>query len=319
MVGGSQKHFNAAKNAFNMVAAQSFATGGWGPDETLRAPDSDDVFASLTNSHASFETPCGSYAHFKITRYLLRTTRDSTYGDSMERVMYNTILGAKPLGSDGSTYYYSDYNFGGKKVYSKNRWACCSGTHPQVAADYRINTYFRDPRGLYVNLYIPSAVRWVQDGARVAVTQAGAYPFADLVTLNVETSHPATFTINLRIPAWANDATISVNGKRASATPGAFAELTREWKSGDQIELELPLKTRLEAISPRHPETVALLQGPLVLFPVTAAAPQFTRAQLLAAKQSGELWHADSAAGPIKLLPFTAIADEPYTTYVRVT
>ena len=95
MVGGSQMHLQAAKNAFAMLLQQSFATGGWGPDEQLRAPGSDDVFASLSKTHASFETPCGSYAHFKVTRYLLRVTRDSRYGDSMERMMYNTVLGAQ--------------------------------------------------------------------------------------------------------------------------------------------------------------------------------------------------------------------------------
>ena len=123
-----------------------------------------------TKTHRSFETPCGAYAHFKLTRYLLRVTRDARYGDSMERVMYNTVLGAKPLRADGSTFYYSDYNFSGRKSIRLTNWACCSGTLPQVAADYRINTYFRDARGVYVNLYIPSTARWVQEGARVSLT-----------------------------------------------------------------------------------------------------------------------------------------------------
>ena len=65
---GDAKYLRVARNGFDFLAAQSFATGGWGPDELLRAPDSDDVNASLTNSHSSFETPCGSYAHFKLTR-----------------------------------------------------------------------------------------------------------------------------------------------------------------------------------------------------------------------------------------------------------
>ncbi|MGO9405200.1 MAG: beta-L-arabinofuranosidase domain-containing protein, partial [Terriglobales bacterium] len=134
---GSEKHLRAAQNAFEMLSQQSFATGGWGPDETLRAPDSADVYESLTNSHASFETPCGSYAHFKLTRYLLRATRDSRYGDSMERVMYNTVLGAKPLQVDGRTFYYSDYNFKGHKFYRDNQhWACCS-----VAVGIRLSPY----------------------------------------------------------------------------------------------------------------------------------------------------------------------------------
>ena len=96
------------------------------------------------------ETPCGSYVHFKLTRYLLRVTRDSRYGDSMERVMYNTVLGAKPLLADGSTFYYSDCNFHGHKIYHNARWPCCSGTMPQVVADYRINTYFWDAGGGYM-------------------------------------------------------------------------------------------------------------------------------------------------------------------------
>src|ERR1019366_5168416 len=57
---GKVKHLRAAKNAFAMLTAQSFATGGWGPDERLRSPDSDDVNASLTQTHNSFETPCGA-------------------------------------------------------------------------------------------------------------------------------------------------------------------------------------------------------------------------------------------------------------------
>ena len=93
----------------------------------LRAAGSDDVYASLKNTHHSFETPCGSYAHFKLTRYLLRVTRDARYGDSMERIMYNTVLGAKPLHENGKNFYYADYNFDGKRVYKQARWACCCG------------------------------------------------------------------------------------------------------------------------------------------------------------------------------------------------
>jgi hypothetical protein len=65
LVAGSEKHLRAARTAFSMLEAQSYATGGWGPDETLRAPGSSDLYDSLTNTHHSFETPCGAYAHFK--------------------------------------------------------------------------------------------------------------------------------------------------------------------------------------------------------------------------------------------------------------
>jgi uncharacterized protein len=316
---GNEKYLRAAKNGFDFVQAQSFATGGWGADETLRAPGSNEVFKSLNGSHASFETPCGSYAHFKLTRYLLRVTRDSRYGDSMERVMYNTVLGSLPLEPDGRTYYYSDYNFNGRKVYHAQNWACCSGTLPQVAADYRINTYLRDAQGVYVNLYIPSTVRWVQNGAQIALTQKSAYPYDENILFEVKTSQTAEFAVNLRIPAWAEKASLSVNGKREAAQAGTFARINRKWKNGDRIELELPLNTRLEAIDPRHQDTVALLSGPIVLFAITDSQPAVTRAQLLAVKKTGaQSWEATTASGPLKLLPFTTIADEKYTTYVNV-
>ena len=318
---GSEKHFHAAKNGFDFITAQSFATGGWGADETLRAPGSPEIYKSLTSTHASFETPCGSYAHFKLTRYLLRVTRDSHYGDSMERVMYNTVLGSLPLEPDGRTYYYSDYNFQGQKVYHKERWACCSGTLPQVAADYRINTYFRDPRGVYVNLYIPSTLRWTHDNSQIALTQKSDYPYDPHVQFEMKLSKPADFALNFRIPAWAENASIAVNGKRKPAQPGSFAQINRKWRNGDHVDLELPLSTRLEAIDPQHPETVALLVGPLVLFALTEAEPQpkVTRAQLLAVKKMvPEVWHVNLDNSVLKLMPFTAIEDQQYRTYLQV-
>jgi DUF1680 family protein len=319
---GSEKHFRAARNAFDMIEEQSFATGGWGPDEMLRAPGSDDVYDSLTKTHHSFETPCGSYAHLKLTRYLLRVTRNARYGDSMERVMYNTVLGAKPLLPDGSTFYYSDYNFKGSKFYHQNQWPCCAGTLPQVAADYRINCYFRDADGIYVNLYVPSSVRWTNDGKKLSLKQTSNYPFASGVRLELMASSKTEFTVNLRIPAWALGASVAVNGKpmKEAVTPGKFAAIRRRWKSGDRIEVDLPMRPRLEAINPRHPDTVALLNGPLVLFATGTTPGQIKKEELLAVKKVGpQEWEAQTAKGAMLLLPFTAITDEAYTTYRKVT
>jgi uncharacterized protein len=320
---GSDKHLRAARNAFEMlVTTQSFATGGWGPDELLREPGTDALSASLVDQHKSFETPCGSYAHFKLTRSLLRVTRDSRYGDSMERVMYNTVLGAKPLRSDGTAFYYSDYNFHGQKDYSNHRWPCCSGTLPQVAADYHINAYFHDKQELYVNLYIPSKLQWQnQTGIRVDVTQRGAYPFNGLVQFDLTMPQPHEFGLHLRIPSWTTDATIAINGKQQAMNlePGSFASIQRVWKTGDRVELELPMTLRLIAIDQQHPNIVAVMCGPLVLFPITSAAPALTRKQLLSATRTGpKSWRVDTGGESMTLLPFTEISDEAYTTYLRV-
>jgi DUF1680 family protein len=320
---GNGKHLRAARNAFAMLHSQSFATGGWGPDEMLQGGGDDALYASLEKSGKSFETPCGAHAHFKLTRYLLRATHDSRYGDSMERVMYNTVLGALPMHGDGRAFYYSDYHDGGSKQYSDHRFPCCSGTLPQVAADYRINTYFHGPHAVYVNLYLPSTLSWQTGGVRLSLSQSGDYPLSDFVTLRLETTAPTRFALRLRIPAWADDARIEVNGRTLAdaPVPGTFATVAREWRNGDRIDLELPRRLRLEAIAPRHPDTVALLSGPLVLFPLVAAGTlqtNVTRSQLLSAKQvSPSRWTVQIPA-VMNFVPFVAISDETYSTYLRV-
>jgi hypothetical protein len=85
------------------------------------------------------------------------------------------------------------------------------------------------------------------------------------------------------------------------------------------VELDLPLRKRLEPIDPRHPKTVALLSGPLVLFAIADKPPVLSSQQLLAAeKVAGQRWQAETASQPLKLLPFTAISDEQYSTYLLV-
>jgi DUF1680 family protein len=282
------------------------------------------LYDSLGNTHAHFETPCGSYAHFKLTRYLLRATGDSRYGDSMERVMYNTVLGALPLQADGRNFYYSDYNFDARRVYKEAHWACCSGTLPQVAADYRINLYLRGPRSVYVNLYVPSTLRWEEDGAQLSLTQSGDYPYDGKVAFTLTASKPADVALHFRIPAWASGAQIRVNGvAQPTPVPGRFATARRLWRSGDMIELLLPLPMRLEPIDPRHPDVAALVRGPLVLMAVKpeidAPIPVLSRAAALSAGRSSSTeWQADAAGGPIILAPFTALGARPYTAYFKL-
>ena len=127
--------------------------------------------------------------------------------------------------------------------------------------------------------------------------------------------------MNFRIPSWAEGASISVNGKRAlePVIPGHFATLRRRWKTGDRVEVDLKLTKRLEPIDAQHPNTVALLCGPLVLFAITEAAPVVSRQQLLSAKKIGEQkWQVETATARLNMLPFTAIWDEQYSTYLIV-
>ena len=325
LVLGDEKYLRAATNGLRMVQEQSYATGGWGPREAFVEPGKGLLAASLKDTHASFETPCGAYGHFKVTRYLLRVTGDSRYGDSMERVLYNTIAGAKPTQPDGTTFYYSDYsNEQGKKVYANDKWPCCSGTFPQLAADYNISTYFASADGIHVNLFLPSRVRWQQNGQAASLTQRTSYPKSNATELQLELTRPEKFTVSLRIPAWAEAKTlISINGKRVEeeVVPGKFLALRRQWKNGDRVEYEIGMPLRLEAVDEQNPNIVALVRGPVALFGVGELPVKTTRALLLAAaavSASSEDWEARGDSGKITLRPFAAIGDETYRLYQNV-
>jgi DUF1680 family protein len=323
---GSDKHLRAARNGFAMLTEQSYATGGWGPNEGLLEPGKGLLGASLDKTHASFETPCGAYGHFKITRYLMQVSQDSSYGDSMERVLYNTILGAKPILPDGTSFYYSDFGASACKVYHRDKWPCCSGTFPQLTADYHLSIYLRSPAGVYVNLYVPSKLRWKTEGGAVfELTQQTRYPLDGNVQIQVTASRPKECTVYLRIPAWVDrNPAISVNGQRVSSRPhpGSFAAIPRTWKDGDRIELELPMPLRLEPVDEQHPNLVALSRGPLVLSAMSAARPIFERSELLrgqeSSEKSGDLVAVATDGSRITMRPFMNIGDESYNTYLSL-
>ena len=324
LVLGDEKYLRAASNGLRMVHEQSYATGGWGPSEAFVEPGKGLLNASLETTHASFETPCGAYGHFKITRYLLRVTRDSRYGDSMERVLYNTIAGATPILADGTSFYYSDYSNSAKKVHHPDKWPCCSGTFPQLTADYGISSYYRSQDGVYVNLFVSSRVSWAQNNTQCTMTQSTEYPRANTTQFAFSLAKPEAFTVYVRIPAWAGaKTTLSVNGRRSDnpIEPGKFLALQRTWRDGDRVEVEFEMPLRLEAVDEQNPNNVALMRGPLALFAVGDRPSHLTRKQLLAASpvtQSSEDWSTQTDGKILTFRPFASIMSEGYRLYQRV-
>jgi DUF1680 family protein len=320
---GDEKYLRAVTNAVDFIwKDQSFATGGWGPNEGFVEPGKGLLGKSLTETHRSFETPCGAYAHIKLMRYLFTLTRDPKYLDSMEQVLWNTVLGVPEIQEDGSSFYYSDYAQSGFKTQHRDivdakypwdhdgRWPCCSGTLPQTAADYVIDTYFRAGSAIYVNLYVPSRLSWGGN----SLTQETDYPTGNLVTLRMKLSTPGEFPVHLRIPAWAGPNTsVSINGRRVTqpVTPGTFFELRRSWKSGDAVELEIDQRMRLRPVDAQTPNQVAVMRGPQVLFAIAKEQPKLPAGARLT-KAADHDWK----LGELLLRPFPYIGKETYQTYI---
>ena len=254
----------------------------------------------------------------------MAATGDSRYGDSMERVLYNTILGAPPMKPDGTAFYYSDYNDRGAKAFFELKCPCCSGTLGQILADYGMSAYLVDEHRILVNLYAPSRLSWRQGGRNVTLEQRTAYPLGSEVTIVVKTATPEAFSIGLRIPAWAGSASaLAVNGKRLEAplTDGAFHEIQRTWNDGDRIELTLVRPLRLEAVDEKHPQLLAIMQGPLALFAVGNRFLPFSRSDLLNVHQTSagsSEWRISTGDGVQLFKPYFAVSSETTRLYQPV-
>jgi DUF1680 family protein len=265
IITGEPKYLTTIANAHDWFQqTQVYATGGFGPDEELMPPDGS-LGDSLDTVSATFETGCGSWAIFKLSRYLMSLTGQAKYGDWIEKMLYNGIGAGLPMQSDGRTFYYSDYRVGrGIKVYREDqKWCCCSGTYPQAIADYHNLIYLHDDAGLYVNLFLPSEVKW----KGITLKQESAYPESQSSTLTLQTAKTVQFPLRIRIPGWCKGAAIRVNKERqnVSCTPGTWATVDRTWSSGDQVSIELPMEVKYTCIDRQHPKRVAFVYGPTVL------------------------------------------------------
>jgi len=327
LVLGEIKYLEAIRNAWDMIEeAQSFASGGWGPNEEFVTPNRGLLGESLTKTHAHFETPCGSYAHFKLARYLLRFTGEARYGDSLERVLYNTILGIKDPRGDGHVFYYSDYHPSTQKAYMQDKWPCCSGTTPQVVADYAISTYFWSEDGIWVNLLTPSEVSWRVHGVPAKLIQTTTYPESDSAELRVEVAAPSEFSVYVRMPGWLKSpAQVAVNGKAIAVTtePRTFAAIRRRWQTNDTVQIRLPFSFWVQPVDDQHPNMVALMWGPLMLVALDpslelpkdsiATSPEGLRAS----PYSPLTFEVSRKADKLPFVPFYRVRDEVYTTYIQ--
>lgn len=324
---GDEKYLHAMRNTWDMIEqTQQYASGAWAANEEFVRPRSGELAKTLTSTRNHFETPCCFYAWAKLARYLTSFTGDAKYGDGFEVALLNTILGALDPDEDGGYFYYSDYQARARKSYYKQKWPCCAGTLLQSVADLPLNLYFHDARGVYVNLYAGSELRWKASGVPVKLRQKTVYPESERITLALEPESPVEFAIHLRIPRWLErPATIRVNGKVAQvkAERGRFATLTRRWRWGEEIELVLPFSFHTVAIERSAPNTVAVMRGPVMLSAIDP--PEQLTATAAALKSMTPVagrpldFDCRTSAGNVRMRPFYQVQRETYSTYFRQT
>jgi DUF1680 family protein len=141
----------------------------------------------------------------------------------------------------------------------------------------------------------------------------------------VETPAPAEFTVYVRIPGWLQSpASISVNGKSMSvpAERGTFAAVRRVWRNNDTLQVNLPFSFRIEALDEQHPNTAALMRGPLMLVALNPPSAQTSVTadslqSLKAVPSRTQTFQFGGGAETFLFAPFYTVGNEKYTTYLE--
>lgn len=268
LVYGEGHYLDTLKNAYDYLQlSQVFATGGYGPNEQLTYPDR--VASMLRTTNDSFETQCGSWAAFKMSKYLISLTGDAKYGDWVERLVLNGTGSSLHMTTDGRITYYSNYRVGGasKELYDGG-WSCCTGTRPLAVADYFDQVYFRSASSLCVNLYTPSSVRFDVGGNPIEVRQKTRFPESMKSVLTVSLHKPTRLALKFRIPQWlAEPMKANINGEASQLQVDAdhWATVDRVWRDGDTIVIELPARIWVSRFGSGVQAAAALMYGPVVL------------------------------------------------------
>ncbi len=272
---GNADYHSAVQSIWsNIVNRKYYVTGGVGSGETSEGFGRD--YSLPNNAYCESCSGCGEVF---FQHRLQMTWQDARYADLFEETLYNAVLGSVDL--NGKNFTYTNPLDSTEKRYLWHGCPCCVGNIPRTLLNLPTWMYTRSADALFVNLYAGSTVTIDKlGGSSVQVVQTTEYPSKGKVAITLNPSKPATFALKLRIPnrqtssLYTNTPEVSgltsfaVNGQ--AVTPGiehGYASVTREWKAGDNVELELPLTLQRVKPSAKIAATtgrVALRRGPLV-------------------------------------------------------
>ncbi|WNH11459.1 glycoside hydrolase family 127 protein [Thalassobellus suaedae] len=232
----------------------------------------------LPNATAHTET-CANIGNVLWNWRMLQLTGDAKYTDVMELALYNSVLSGVSL--DGTAFCYNNPLNVSDKLPFKQRWGseregyiawsnCCAPNVTRTLAQVNNYAYNISKDGLYVNLYGSNhLVTKSLEGDKIELEQITNYPWNGKIVLKVLKAPKKDFSIFLRIPGWSKESTITVNSKMLDLeiVSGSYTRITKKWKKGDVIELNIPMPVELMQGNPLVEEIknqVAVKRGPIV-------------------------------------------------------
>lgn len=266
----STTYRTAARNFWtDVVRNRTVCIGGNSVDEHFQSPSASNRYIDNLNGPES----CNTNNMLKLSEELFDDAHSAAYTDFYENAMYNHILSTQDP-ETGGYVYFTTLRPQGYKIYSQvnqGMW-CCVGTGMENHAKYGHFVYTHDDAShtLYINLFTPSRLT----AADYALTQTTRFPYEEKSTLTINKA--GTYTIAIRHPFWAATGyAIKVNGETQTITvregTASYVKLQRTWKAGDKVEIDLPMKLRIEEC-PGMSDYVAFKYGPILLAAKTSTA-----------------------------------------------
>lgn len=266
----------------NVVTRKMYVTGACGALYDGASPDGSKNQAQIARVHQAYgrdyqlphstahNETCAAIGNVLWNDRMLRITGDAKYADVVDLALSNAVLAGVSL--DGKRFFYTNTLRQLDAMPAPLRWSrdreewiscyCCPPNVARIVAQAHTFAYGRSPGAVWVHLYGGSTLdTTLPDGGRVKLRQETQYPWDGAVKLTIET--PGEFAVRLRIPGWADGATVD----GAPVPAGRYAEVKRAWKAGDVIALSLPMRPKLVEAHPLVEEArnqVAVTRGPLV-------------------------------------------------------
>ncbi len=273
MLSGDSSYLKATYNDFYLIRnIYGQVPGGmYGSDENCRP--------GYTDPHQGTET-CGFVEQMASDEMLLRFTGDPMWADHCENVAFNSypasfmpdfralryITSPNQVVSDSKDHSPGIQNDGPFMMMNPFSSRCCQHNHSQGWPYYVQNLWMAtNDNGIASVLYNSCEVKAkVANGALVIMKETTNYPFEETVRYEMKTSKVVSFPLYLRIPSWCKNAKITVNGKQVEAelTAGSYARLIRKWKSGDKMELTLPMDISVKTWE-QNKNSMSVNYGPL--------------------------------------------------------